>query len=246
MVGDERQYPHSGVVVLCSWLVLMADARSNISQTLDRGLRVLEAIATADEAPVARSWPAALRSTDDRLSDVRTLELHALIWRDSAGLPSGRQARPVGTCEPHRARDRARPELAVLADDLSDDGVPRRARGAAKGSHSTASNRGAPRSCRLPSGFPSSDQSRCARHSDPGRTAGACPTSDPRSPRRADAAGLLVQRGRPGTASVATCSPDAHHGVASIACVFPAGVEVDLNAISAASSPAPTRLKGGS
>ena len=38
----------------------------------------------------------------------------------------------------------------------------------------------------------------------------------------------------PGLASVATWVTDAHHGVASIACVFLAGVEVDLNATAAA------------
>ena len=37
----------------------------------------------------------------------------------------------------------------------------------------------------------------------------------------------------PGLASVATWLTDQHHGVASIACVFLAGVEVDLNAIAA-------------
>ncbi len=37
----------------------------------------------------------------------------------------------------------------------------------------------------------------------------------------------------PGLASVATWVTDAHHGVASIACVFLAGVEVDLNATAA-------------
>ena len=37
----------------------------------------------------------------------------------------------------------------------------------------------------------------------------------------------------PGLASVATWITDQHHGVASIACVFLAGVEVDLNAIAA-------------
>ncbi len=37
----------------------------------------------------------------------------------------------------------------------------------------------------------------------------------------------------PGLASVATWITDQHHGVASVACVFLAGVEVDLEAIAA-------------
>ena len=64
----------------------MADARSNTSQTLDRGLRVLEAIVTADEAPRIEELASRIevhRTIAYRM--VRTLELHALIWRDSAG-----------------------------------------------------------------------------------------------------------------------------------------------------------------
>ena len=64
----------------------MGAARPNTSQTLDRGLRVLEAIATADEAPRIEDLASRIavhRSIAYRI--VRTLELHALIWRDSGG-----------------------------------------------------------------------------------------------------------------------------------------------------------------
>jgi len=99
----------------------MAAARSNTSQTLDRGLRVLEVIATADEAPRIEELANRIdvhRSIAYRI--VRTLELHALIWRDSNG-----RCHPGDKLAQWARSNRtaleivARPELTALADDLS-------------------------------------------------------------------------------------------------------------------------------
>jgi DNA-binding IclR family transcriptional regulator len=211
----------------------MAAARSNTSQTLDRGLRVLEAIATADQAPRIEELANRIevhRSIAYRI--VRTLELHALIWRDSGG-----RCHPGDKLAQWARSNRtaleiiARPELTALADDLSmtafvvvrvgDDAVT------------------------LDSVEPQSTAAHIAyrpgsRHpidrGAPGIAilAGQPVTPDERpevteSRRRgwAYSSGEVV----PGLASVATWVTDPHHGVASIACVFLAGVEADLNAI---------------
>ena len=64
----------------------MADARSNTSQTLDRGSSRARGDRHADEAPRIEELASRIevhRTIAYRM--VRTLELHALIWRDSAG-----------------------------------------------------------------------------------------------------------------------------------------------------------------
>jgi DNA-binding IclR family transcriptional regulator len=213
----------------------MADARSNISQTLDRGLRVLEAIATADEAPRIEELAGRIevhRTIAYRI--VRTLELHALIWRDSAGRchPGDKLAQWARTNRT-ALEIVARPELTVLADELSmttflvvrvgseavtlDSVEPRST--AAHVAYRPGSrhpiDRGAPGIAIL-AGLPALSDER-PEVTEARRLGWAYSTSE------------VV----PGLASVATWLTDAHHGVASIACVFPAGVEVDLNAISA-------------
>ena len=213
----------------------MAAARPNTSQTLDRGLRVLEAIATADEPPRIEDLASRIevhRSIAYRI--VRTLELHALdLARFGRAVPSGRQARPVGACEPHRARDRRPAELTALADDLSMTAfVVVRVGGDAVTLDSVEPQRTAAHVAYRPG----------SRHPiDRGAPGLAILAGQPALPRRATRGhrgtaarlGVHVRRGRPGLASVATWVTDAHHGVASIACVFLAGVEVDLNAIAA-------------
>ncbi len=86
----------------------MVDARSSTSQTLDRGLRVLEVIATADEPPRIEELANRIevhRSIAYRI--VRTLELHALVWRDSTGgCHPGDKLAAVGARDSHRAPDR--------------------------------------------------------------------------------------------------------------------------------------------
>ena len=84
-----------GVVLGAVGGMLTAAARSNTSQTLDRGLRVLEVIATADEAPRIDELASRIevhRSIAYRI--VRTLELHAL---DLARLGRGRAIRATSS-----------------------------------------------------------------------------------------------------------------------------------------------------
>lgn len=91
------------------------------SQTLDRGLRVLEAVADSPEGITVTELAAALgigRTVVYRL--VVTLEQHALIRRSSDGrcrlglgvLTFGRQVQPV-------VRDTALPSLRLLADAVN-------------------------------------------------------------------------------------------------------------------------------
>lgn len=91
------------------------------SQTLDRGLRVLETVADSPEGITVTELAAALgigRTVVYRL--VVTLEQHALIRRSSDGrcrlglgvLTFGRQVQPV-------VRDTALPALRLLADAVS-------------------------------------------------------------------------------------------------------------------------------
>lgn len=91
------------------------------SQTLDRGLRVLEAVADSPEGLTVTDLAAALgigRTVVYRL--VVTLEQHALIRRSADGrcrlglgvLAFGRQVQPV-------VRDTALPSLRLLADAVS-------------------------------------------------------------------------------------------------------------------------------
>jgi DNA-binding IclR family transcriptional regulator len=213
----------------------MGAARPNTSQTLDRGLRVLEAIATADEAPRIEDLASRIavhRSIAYRI--VRTLELHALIWRDSGG-----RCHPGDKLAQWARSNRtaleivARPELTALADDLSmtafvvvrfgneavtlDSVEPQRttAHVAYRPGSRHPIDRGAPGLAIL---------------------AGQAALPDERPEvTEARRRGWAYTTGEvvPGLASVATWVTDAHHGVASIACVFLAGVEVDLNATAA-------------
>jgi DNA-binding IclR family transcriptional regulator len=211
----------------------MAGARSNTSQTLDRGLRVLEVIATADEAPSIEDLAARLevhRSIAYRI--VRTLELRAVVWRDAGGrCHPGDKLVQWARASRTALEIVARPELTAMADDLSmtafvvvrtggeavtlDSFEPQTT--AAHVAYRPGSrhpiDRGAPGVAIL-AGQPAVPGER--REVTESRRRGWAYTS-----------GEVV----PGLASVATWITDQHHGVASIACVFLAGVEADLDAI---------------
>jgi DNA-binding IclR family transcriptional regulator len=213
--------------------VLMAAARPNTSQTLDRGLRVLEAIVTADDPPRIEELAGRIdvhRSIAYRI--VRTLELHALVWRDAAGgCHPGDKLAQWARISRTALEIVARPELASMAGDLAmtafvvvrvgaeavtlDSVEPQST--AAHVAYRPGSrhpiDRGAPGIAILAGGPPRIDERLEVTES---RRRGWAYTS-----------GEVV----PGLASVAAWVTDQHHGVASIACVFLAGIEVDLNAI---------------
>jgi DNA-binding IclR family transcriptional regulator len=213
----------------------MADARSNTSQTLDRGLRVLEAIVTADAAPRIEELASRIevhRTIAYRM--VRTLELHALIWRDSAGrCHPGDKLAQWARANRTALEIVARPELAVLADDLSMTAfVVVRVGGEAVTLDSVEPQRTAAHVAYRPGSRHPIDRGA------PGLAilAGQPALSDERPEvTEARRRGWVYTSGEvvPGLASVATWVTDAHHGVASIACVFLAGVEVDLNTVAA-------------
>jgi DNA-binding IclR family transcriptional regulator len=213
----------------------MAAARSNTSQTLDRGLRVLEAIATAEEAPRIDELANRIevhRSIAYRI--VRTLELHALIWRDSSG-----RCHPGDKLAQWARSNRtaleivARPELTALADDLSmTTFVVVRVGGDAFTLDSVEPQRTAAHVAYRPG----------LRHPiDRGAPGIAILAGQPATPDERSEVTESRRRGWayssgeviPGLASVATWVTDPHHGVASIASIFLAGVEADLNAIAA-------------
>lgn len=229
----------------------MSTARSNTSQTLDRGLRVLEVIATSDDSPRIEELANRIgvhRSIAYRI--VRTLELHALVWRDSGGRchPGDKLAQWARTSRTS-LEVVARPELASIADDLAmttfvvvrvgDEAVTLESvepqRTAAHVAYRPGSrhpiDRGAPGIAIL-AGQPA------LRNERP-------EVAESRRRRWAYTSGEVV----PGLASVATWITDQHHGVASIACVFLAGVEVDLNALAsrviAGADAITTRLASG-
>ena len=213
--------------------MLTAAARSNTSQTLDRGLRVLEVIATADEAPRIDELANRIdvhRSIAYRI--VRTLELHALVWRDSAGRchlgdKLAQWARATRTA----LEIVARPELVAMADDLSMTAfVVVRVGGEAVTLDSVEPQRTAAHVAYRPG----------SRHPiDRGAPGIAILAGQPAMPHERPEVTESRRRGWayssgeviPGLASVATWLTDQHHGVASIACVFLAGAEADLNAI---------------
>ncbi|HEX4981497.1 MAG TPA: helix-turn-helix domain-containing protein [Ilumatobacteraceae bacterium] len=213
----------------------MAAARSNTSQTLDRGLRVLEVIATADEAPSIEDLAGRLevhRSIAYRI--VRTLELHALIWRDSGGrCHPGDKLAQWARASRTALEIVARPELTALADDLSMTAfVVVRVGGHAVTLDSVEPQRTAAHVAYRPG----------SRHPiDRGAPGIAILAGQPVMPGERPEVAESRRRGWayssgevvPGLASVATWVTDPHHGVASVACVFLAGVEVDLNAIAA-------------
>ncbi len=213
----------------------MATAHSNTSQTLDRGLRVLEVIATADEPPRIDELANRIevhRSIAYRI--VRTLELHALVWRDSSGrCHTGDKLAQWAGSSRTALEIVARPELTAMADDLAmttfvvvrvgTDAVTL----ASVEPQSTAAHiayrpgsrhpidRGAPGIAIL-AGEPAIPDERPD-------------VTDARRRGWAYSSGEVI----PGLASVASWVTDQHHGVVSIASVFLAGVEVDLNAIAA-------------
>ncbi len=90
------------------------------SQTLDRGLRILELLADAGHPQSIDELAAALgvhRSVAYRL--IRTLELHALVGRDATGrlqLGAGLAALAAGVA--HDLQAEALPELTAAANDL--------------------------------------------------------------------------------------------------------------------------------
>jgi DNA-binding IclR family transcriptional regulator len=213
----------------------MADARSNTSQTLDRGLRVLEVIATADEAPRIEDLAGRIevhRSIAYRI--VRTLELHALVWRDAGGrCHPGDKLAQWARANRTALEIVARPELTAMADDLSMTAfvVVR------IGDEAVTLDSFEPQSTAAHIAYRPGSRHPIDRGA-PGLAilAGLADEPDERpeiteSRRR----GWAYTSGEvmPGLASVATWITDQHHGVASIACVFLAGVEVDLHDIAA-------------
>ena len=215
--------------------VVIAAPRSNTSQTLDRGLRVLEAIATADEPPRIDDLASRIevhRSIAYRI--VRTLELHALVWRDSSGgcHPGDKLARWARSSRT-ALEIVARPELAALADAMSMTAfVVVRVGGDAVTLDSVEPQSTAAHIVYRPG----------SRHPiDRGAPGIAILAGQPALPHERSEVTEARRRGWayssgevvPGLASVATWITDQHHGVASIACVFLAGVEADLNAIAA-------------
>jgi DNA-binding IclR family transcriptional regulator len=213
----------------------MAAARSTTSQTLDRGLRVLEMIATTDEPPRIEDLAnliAVHRSIAYRI--VRTLELHALVWRDSGGRchPGDKLAQWARTSRTS-LEVVARPELAAMADDLAMTAfVVVRAGNLAVTLDSVEPQSTAAHVAYRPG----------SRHPiDRGAPGIAILAGQPVMPHERPEVAESRRRGWayssgevvPGLASIATWITDQHHGVASIACVFLAGVEVDLNALAA-------------
>jgi DNA-binding IclR family transcriptional regulator len=213
----------------------MAAARSNTSQTLDRGLRVLEVIATADEPPRIEELATRIevhRSIAYRI--VRTLELHALVWRDSGGRchPGDKLAQWARTTRT-TLEIVARPELTALADDLSMTAfvVVR------VGSDAFTLDSVEPQSTAVHVAYRPGSRHPIDRGAPGIAILAGQPAMSGERPEVTESRrrGWAYSSGEviPGLASVATWVTDQHHGVASVACVFLAGVEVDLNAIAA-------------
>jgi DNA-binding IclR family transcriptional regulator len=226
--------------------MVTAAARPNTSQTLDRGLRVLEAIVTADEPPRIEELANRIevhRSIAYRI--VRTLELHALVWRDSAGgCHPGDKLAQWARASRTALEIVARTELAALADDLSMTAfVVVRVGGNAVTLDSVEPQSTAAHVAYRPGSRHPIDRGAPGIAILAGQPAMPHERSEVTESRRrgwAYSSGEVV----PGLASVATWITDPHHGVASIACVFLAGVEADLNAIAARVLVAADAIKG--
>ena len=142
------------------------------SQTLSRGIRILEILADAREPlsidEIARRL-GVHRSVAYRL--LRTLEDHGLVTRDGAGriqlgarmaaLAAGRRARPAGRGPPraHRGRERARHD--VLPRRARSRRVRHARRASSRGTRSPRSRSGRGRGIRSPSAHPARRSCRC-------------------------------------------------------------------------------------
>ena len=115
LVASDKGVPAKGSVVMTP-----NSAPPPASQTLSRGLRILEVLAEARTSLRIDELAAQLgvhRSITYRL--VRTLEEHGMVTRDPAGTVSlGVRLASLAAGIAHDLQATARPELAAAADDL--------------------------------------------------------------------------------------------------------------------------------
>ena len=179
----------------------MDAAAPNTGRTLDPVLRVLEAIATADEAPRIEDLASRIAvHRSDRVSDrAHTRAPHADLRRDSGGrCHPGDKLAQWARANRTALEIVARPELTALADDLSMTAFVVVRYGNEAGHARQRRTAADHRSRRLPAWVSSSDRSRSAGLAILAGQA-ALPTSDPRSPRHGGAAGRTRQaRSYPG------------------------------------------------